>query len=58
MALGEKRSAHKFAHAARHEIGGYTLFNSYHCSRYNTNTGRLTEEMFRSVFEMVQQHLP
>ena len=54
IALGEKRSAHKFAHAAKHEIGQYTLFDSYHCSRYNTNTGRLTEEMFRDVFEKIR----
>ena len=50
-ALGHKQSAFKFAHGAQHDLGeGLTLADSYHCSRYNTNTGRLTEEMFASVF--------
>ncbi|HWA48420.1 MAG TPA: uracil-DNA glycosylase [Dongiaceae bacterium] len=47
---GLKKSAAKFAHAARHDLpGGRILFDSYHCSRYNTNTGRLTTDMFRDV---------
>jgi uracil-DNA glycosylase len=47
---GLKKSAAKFAHAARHDLPrGRVLFDSYHCSRYNTNTGRLTTEMFRDV---------
>jgi uracil-DNA glycosylase len=54
-ALGGKIAQYKFAHGARHEIGGYTLFDSYHCSRYNTNTGRLTAEMFRAVFKSVRE---
>jgi len=50
VALGQKKSTAKFAHAARHALPrGLTLFDSYHCSRYNTNTGRLTTEMFRDV---------
>ena len=50
-ALGEKKSAFRFAHGARHRLsGGLVLADSYHCSRYNTNTGRLTEEMFSAVF--------
>ena len=50
VALGLKQSAYKFAHNARHELpGGKIIFDSYHCSRYNTNTGRLTTEMFESV---------
>lgn len=49
-ALGGKVSGFKFAHGARHEIAGLTLWDSYHCSRYNTNTGRLTPEMFEAVF--------
>jgi len=50
-ALGLKRSAVPFGHAAAYEVdGGPALLSSYHCSRYNTNTGVLTEEMFRSVF--------
>jgi uracil-DNA glycosylase len=49
--LGGKLSAHPFSHGARHQIGGLSVFDSYHCSRYNTNTGRLTEAMFEAVFE-------
>jgi uracil-DNA glycosylase family 4 len=49
-ALGAKLSAHKFGHGAVHEIGAYKVVNSYHCSRYNTNTGRLTAQMFEDVF--------
>jgi uracil-DNA glycosylase family 4 len=49
-ALSLKRKAYAFAHGARHEVGvGLTLFDSYHCSRQNTNTGRLTSKMFMSV---------
>jgi len=57
VSLGERMSRFKFAHGARHAIGGVTLFDSYHCSRYNTNTGVLTPEMFRSVFETVRTYL-
>lgn len=47
-----------FSHAAQHSIGGgRLLFDSYHCSRYNTNTGRLTEPMFKAVFAAVRAHL-
>lgn len=56
-ALGEKLSRHKFTHGAKHEIAGYTLFDSYHCSRYNTNTGVLTPKMFRDVFAAVKKQL-
>ncbi|MPY71452.1 MAG: uracil-DNA glycosylase [Alphaproteobacteria bacterium] len=50
-ALNERPSAWKFVHGARHALpGGPILADSYHCSRYNTNTGRLTEAMFRDVF--------
>ncbi|MBU6440532.1 MAG: uracil-DNA glycosylase [Betaproteobacteria bacterium] len=51
QALGLKASAARFAHGARHELGGLRLYDSYHCSRYNQNTGRLTAGMFRDVFE-------
>lgn len=50
--LGFKQSAFKFVHGAQHDLGdGLMLADSYHCSRYNTNTGRLTEKMFEAVFE-------
>ncbi len=56
--LGLKKSAHPFAHGARHEVGrGLTLFNSFHCSRYNTNTGRLTEPMFHTVFDAIRSSI-
>ncbi len=49
--LGEKISASPFTHATRHKLtSGLTLIDSYHCSRYNTNTGRLTPAMFEDVF--------
>jgi uracil-DNA glycosylase family 4 len=56
-AHGERLSRFKFAHAAAHEIGGLRLFDSYHCSRYNTNTGVLTPDMFHAVFAAVKTHL-
>ena len=52
--LGEKLSAHKFSHAAQHDIGNIIVMDSYHCSRYNTNTGRLTTEMFEDVFSQIK----
>lgn len=56
-ALGVKAGEAKFAHGAEHQAGTIRLFDSYHCSRYNTNTGRLTEEMFRAVFARVRAYL-
>ena len=60
-ALGVKRSAAAFSHGGKAEIasesGALALFSSYHCSRYNTNTGVLTPEMFRAVFAAVRKHL-
>lgn len=56
--FGEKLSAHKFAHNAVHETGDITLVDSYHCSRYNTQTGRLTEAMFEAVFDTIENLLP
>lgn len=57
-ACGERASAFKFAHAARHDLkAGLVLFDSYHCSRYNTNTGRLTDAMFEQVFSLLSQYL-
>ena len=50
--LGHKISAFKFAHGAKHDVGrGITLLDSYHCSRYNTQTNRLTAEMFEAIFK-------
>ena len=58
LALGLRGATYPFAHAAHHELpGGRVLFDSYHCSRYNTNTGRLTTAMFRAVFDAVAQRL-
>ncbi|WP_417593806.1 uracil-DNA glycosylase [Parasphingorhabdus sp.] len=49
---GAKLADHKFAHGAQHALpDGRTLIDSYHCSRYNVNTRRLTVEMFEDVFE-------
>ena len=55
--LGAKKSATPFKHAGKHELDQLTLFSSYHCSRYNTNTGVLTPEMFRKVFAGVRNYL-
>ena len=49
--LGLRQAAYPFAHAALHALpSGLQLADSYHCSRYNTNTGRLTPAMFEAVF--------
>ena len=57
-AFDQKLSDHPFAHAARHKMPrGVILFDSFHCSRYNTNTGRLTAAMFESVFAAVRAEL-
>ena len=47
----------KFAHAAVHDLGHIRLLDSYHCSRYNTNTGRLTTEMFDGIFAQARELL-
>jgi uracil-DNA glycosylase family 4 len=49
-AFERKLAAHTFAHAAAHDLGCVTMIDSFHCSRYNTNTGKLTPEMFEAVF--------
>ena len=54
-ALNEKLSAFKFKHGAVHAIGDYTLVDSYHASRYNTQTKRLTEKMFDDVVAEAKQ---
>ena len=56
-ALKLKKSAYKFGHGAVHDLGDVTLYDSYHCSRYNTNTGVLTPAMFRAVFDRVEADL-
>jgi uracil-DNA glycosylase family 4 len=57
--LREVRARHPFGHGAVHRLGnGLLLADSYHCSRYNTNTGRLTVPMFESVFADVRSLLP
>jgi uracil-DNA glycosylase family 4 len=56
-ALGLRVAGYPFSHGARQQAGRLTLFSSYHCSRYNTNTGRLTEEMFVSVFRDLAEFL-
>ena len=57
-ALGLRLAAHPFAHGARHAFGaGETvIFDSYHCSRYNTNTGVLTAQMFLEVLTAARDH--
>ena len=55
--LGERLAAHSFSHGGRHRIANLHVFDSYHCSRYNTNTGRLTAEMFEAVFSDVRRLL-
>ena len=55
---GEKLSANKFAHKSVHQLrNGITLIDSYHCSKYNTSTKRLTEPMFHKIFEYVNKKL-
>jgi len=54
-ALGGRVVAYPFRHGGQQQAGAITLFSSYHCSRYNTNTGRLTEAMFHSVFDRIKQ---
>ncbi|MBL8847218.1 MAG: uracil-DNA glycosylase [Hyphomicrobium zavarzinii] len=55
--LGLRKSQFAFRHGARHQAGTLTIFDSLHCSRLNTNTGRLTTEMFHAVFRDVRHFL-
>ena len=57
--LGLRKASYPFGHGHRHPLdNGTVLFDSYHCSRYNTNTGRLTEAMFDAVFAAIRAELP
>ncbi|PPC81912.1 MAG: uracil-DNA glycosylase [Hyphomicrobium sp.] len=56
--LGLPKAKFTFAHGARHDIGnGRVLYDSFHCSRYNTNTRRLTPDMFHAVFAAIRSDL-
>lgn len=58
MALKLRKSSYPFSHGAQHLLpGDLTLFDSYHCSRYNTQTKRLTTAMFESIIESISGHL-
>ena len=54
--FGVRKKDHPFGHGNEHQMpNGTTLLDSYHCSRYNTNTGRLTEQMFEDIFERARE---
>lgn len=58
MALGLKAKSYPFGHGAAYALpNGLRLYDSYHCSRYNTQTKRLTTEMFEAVFTQIKQDL-
>ena len=58
MALDVRKQSFPFSHGVRHALpNGLTLYDSYHCSRYNTNTRRLTPAMFEAVFADISRHL-
>jgi uracil-DNA glycosylase family 4 len=57
IALGGRPAALPFTHGGAQAVGALKLFDSYHCSRLNTNTGVLTPEMFRAVFAAVRAYL-
>ena len=57
-ALDKRRAAYAFGHGAVHDLAdGRLLIDSFHCSRYNTNTGKLTPAMFADVFAKAREHL-
>lgn len=56
-ALGAKASSAPPGHGVEMDVGPYRIFNSYHCSRLNTNTGRLTPAMFEDVFRAARAHI-
>lgn len=61
-ALGVRLKEAPFKHGAQYNLEGphgpVLLIDSYHCSRYNTNTGRLTPQMFEAIFAQIRSHLP
>jgi uracil-DNA glycosylase family 4 len=56
-ALEKRKSIYKFGHNSFHELNKVILVDSYHCSRYNTNTRRLTEQMFHDVFKKILKYI-
>ncbi len=56
-ALGLRQADYKFSHGGLHDLGDCRLLDSYHCSRYNTNTRRLTEPMFDEIFAAARELL-
>ncbi len=56
-AVGLRQVEFKFGHAALHDLGHFQVLDSYHCSRYNTNTRRLTEPMFDAIFAEARELL-
>lgn len=56
-ALGVRLPEAPFSHGGAHDVRGLRIFSSYHCSRYNTNTGRLTESMFNDVVAAMARHV-
>ncbi len=57
-AFGARLASHRFAHGARHGVAGRVVWDSYHCSRYNTQTRRLTAMMFEAVVEAAVREVP
>lgn len=55
-AFGHKQAAFKFGHNVVHDLGNIKLIDSYHCSKYNTQTRRLTTEMFEDVFRTIAEN--
>ena len=56
-AFNLKQKLYKFKHGNKHKINNLILIDSYHCSRYNTNTGRLNDEMFEKIFFEAKKEL-
>ena len=56
-AMGLQQSKYKFRHSGEYLVQQKMLFDSYHCSRYNTNTKRLTKAMFQQIFVRIHQYL-